>query len=88
MKSDLIYCYLLLFLVIADSLFTLHIGKEANPLLLFIMKSFDLSLLQMMIARTLILSLLIYFVHLFASKWIKYVIIAYIALYGLLIMVI
>ena len=87
-KSNLIYSYLLLFVIIADSLFTLYVGKESNPLLLAIMKSFDLTLLQMMMIRTVALSILIWLVYILVEKWIKYVLVAYISLYGLLIMII
>lgn len=88
MNRDLIYSYLMLFVVVLDSIFTIHIGKEANPLLLFIMNIFNLSIVKMMIYRTLGLSCLIWFIYKYSRKCMKYVLFSYIFLYYFFILVI
>lgn len=70
---------ILLLIIIADSLFTIYIGTETNPLHLWIMSKFDLSLAQAMILRVFYLLPFVWIIN----KWYeaKYVVIMYISIY-------
>lgn len=69
----------LLILIIADSIFTIYLGVEKNPLHLWFMEVFNLSLFQVMILRVFYLLPFVWII----DKWYnpKYVAIAYISLY-------
>lgn len=80
------YSLLLAFVVLLDSIITVEIGSEKNPLILWVMDFFNLGLNAMMISRTLVLWGLIYFLYRqkIPTKWI---ITAYIGLYIILLIV-
>lgn len=45
------WSYILLAIVVADSLVTYYIGGERNPLILFVMEKFDLTIGAAMVVR-------------------------------------
>jgi len=69
-------------LILLDSIVTARIGREANPILLWIMGLFSLSLGQMMFWRTAAIWAAIYFLYR-AGFQNKYLLVMYSALYGI-----
>lgn len=84
-KSDnrnMLYSLGLALLILIDSVVTINIGGEMNPLLLKIMEWFTLTLGEMMFWRTFVIWGLIYFLYKMGVQN-KYIIVAYISLYGI-----
>lgn len=72
---------LLLLIVIIDSISTVYIfGMESNPLILWVMKSFDLSLKSAMIWRIVYYLPLLFILD--KTKYSKHVFISYLIIYS------
>ena len=69
-------------ILIADSAVTVFIGHENNPLILWVMSTFDVPLKEAMILRLLFCAPLVYIVDKY--KWSKFTAQCYIALYIIL----
>jgi hypothetical protein len=73
----------LLVLILLDSIITSHIGMETNPLIIWTMKTFDLTLNQAMVARILYcLPLVVLINHMDFGK---ITVLCYIAIYVILV---
>ena len=81
-NKNLFYSVALGALILLDSIVTFRIGTEANPILLWIMKLFDLSLGSMMFWRTILIWAAIYFLYRVGYEN-KYLIMMYATLYGI-----
>lgn len=81
-KRNLMYSLLLGGVILADSIFTVYIGTELNPILLWIMDLFNLHLAEMMFWRTFVIWIAIYFLYNVGFEN-KYLIFMYITLYGI-----
>ena len=80
-NKSLYYSLVLGALILIDSAVTVKIGREANPLLLWVMNLFDLSLKSMMFWRTIFIWAAIYFLYRVGFNN-KYLVIMYTALYA------
>jgi hypothetical protein len=81
-NKNLFYSVALGALILLDSIVTYRIGNEANPILLWIMKAFDLTLGGMMFWRTVLIWGAIYFLYRVGYEN-KYLIMMYATLYGI-----
>jgi hypothetical protein len=79
-----LYSIILGSIILLDSIVTLQIGTEKNPILLKIMEILNLSLGSMMLWRTIVLWAAVYFLYKNSIK-IKNIIFCYVLLYGILI---
>ncbi len=72
-------------MVLIDSIVTFYIGEEINPLLLGIMNLFSLSLIEMLIWRTIVIWCSVFFLwkQNIENKWL---IVAYASLYAICVM--
>ncbi len=75
------WSYILLVIVIADSLVTYYIGGERNPLILFVMEKFDLTLGAAMVVRVIYCLPLIIAVDRFEQKTSMWALILYLTIY-------
>ena len=85
--SNTFYSLLLGLIVLIDSIVTVKIGEEANPIILYFMKIFNLDLPEMMFWRTLFVWLAIFFLWT-RDVQTKYLVFAYVMLYGILVVTI
>lgn len=69
----------LLLLIIADSIFTIFIGRESSPIILYIMKSFNISLEITMIIRILYCLPFLYIVNKYNFS--RFTFLSYIGIY-------
>lgn len=77
------WSYVFFVVIIIDALTTIYLfGEEANPIILWTMKVFDLSLEGAMIAKIIYSFPLLFFVDYFGrSKWVIIALISYIGVY-------
>lgn len=73
----------LLFIILLDSIITSYIGMEANPLIIWTMKTFDLTLNQAMVARILYCLPLVALIN--HMDFGKITVLCYIAIYVILV---
>jgi hypothetical protein len=79
MKHKWIWTLILSLIVIADSFLTIYIGVEMNPIILWVMDIFNLSLEKVMYLRLLYIAPFIYIVH--RWNYIRCATLAYISVY-------
>jgi hypothetical protein len=85
MNRNLLYSILLGVVILMDSVFTVYVGSELNPILLWIQKGFDLTLAELMVWRTILIWAAIVFLYRVGFEN-KYLMVGYIALYGICIL--